>query len=64
MRKVIKIVDCKKENLSPQEAIEAIKEGFTEKGIGFAGVFYEVISKQGHVWVDYTSPTVSPNVTA
>jgi len=60
-RKVIKIVDCSAEDLNPQEAREAIKEAFREKSIGFQEVFYEVISKQGYVWVDYK---VSPTMTA
>lgn len=51
-RKIIKIIDCSEINLHPQEAIQEIKIAFIEKGIGFAGIFYEVKSMQGYVWVN------------
>jgi hypothetical protein len=51
-RTILNIVNCKEEKYSPQQAIKEIEKALTNEGIPFDGVFYEVKSKMGYIWLN------------
>jgi hypothetical protein len=65
-RKILNIVNCENENLTPQKAIKAIEKSLTSEGIPFGGVFYECKSKMGYIWLDPPTIDTPPpiNITA